>query len=100
MPISHNYCVYIMTNKHKTVLYVGVTNNLIRRVYEHYNGFDDGFTRKYNCHFLIYYEHFTQITNAIEREKQIKKWRREKKDSIISNFNPEWRFLNDDIFPE
>ncbi|MDA3905179.1 MAG: GIY-YIG nuclease family protein [Bacteroidales bacterium] len=94
---SKNYYVYFVTNIHKTVLYVGVTNNLTRRTYEHSKGLIDGFTKKYNCHYLVYYEHFTRIDYAINREKQIKKWRRSKKDELITEFNPEWRFLNDDV---
>jgi len=86
-----------MTNKHKNVVYVGVTNDIERRVYEHETGENKGFTKKYNCHYLVYYEHFTNIEDAIDREKEIKKWRREKKDSLISSFNPEWNFLNDEI---
>jgi putative endonuclease len=86
-----------MTNLHKNVLYIGVTNDLERRVYEHSTGEVNGFTKKYNCHFLIYYEHFTHIEHAIDREKEIKKWRREKKDKLISSLNPEWRFLNEEI---
>jgi putative endonuclease len=84
-----------MTNKHKNVLYVGVTNSLERRVIEHENGLVEGFTKKYNCHYLIYYEHFTDIDFAIKREKQIKGWRREKKDALIATSNPKLKFLND-----
>ena len=94
---THNYFVYFMTNKNKSVLYLGVTNDLERRVYEHENGLFSGFSKRYNCHFLIYYEHFTYIQYAIEREKEIKKWRREKKDKLISSLNPDWRFLNNEI---
>ena len=94
---THNYFVYFMTNKNKSVLYLGVTNDLERRVYEHENGIFSGFSKRYNCHFLIYYEHFTYIQYAIEREKEIKKWRREKKDKLISSLNPDWRFLNKEI---
>jgi putative endonuclease len=97
MAVSHNYFVYIMTNKHKNVLYIGVTNDIERRIYEHETGEYKGFTKKYNCHYLVYYEHFTFIEHAIEREKEIKKWRREKKDKLIMSFNPEWCFLNKDI---
>ena len=79
MRSNMRYYVYMMTNKHKNVLYVGVTNNLKRRIYEHENGLDHGFSKKYNCHFLIYYEEFRTINHAIEREKEIKGWRREKK---------------------
>ncbi len=63
----------------------------------HENGMIEGYTKKYNCHYLIYYEHFTNITDAIEREKEIKKWRREKKDRLINSFNYNWRFLNTEI---
>lgn len=96
--MNHNYHVYIITNYNKTVLYTGVTNDLKRRIYEHHNGLFEGFTKKYKCHFLIYYEHFSNINYAIMREKQIKSWRREKKDRLISSFNPEWKFLNEDIY--
>ena len=69
----HNYFVYIITNKHKNVLYIGVTNNLQHRIYEHENGLVLGFSKKYNCHYLLYYEHFQQIEHAIDCEKEIKK---------------------------
>ena len=97
MSFFHNYFVYIMTNKRKNVLYIGVTNDLERRVEEHETGKYKGFTKKYNCHYLVYYEHFTRIEHAIDREKEIKKWRREKKNKLITSFNPEWEFLNDKI---
>lgn len=97
MTVLHDNYVYIMTNKHKNVLYIGITSNLGQRVTQHENGHYDGFTKKYNCHFLIYYEHFNDIELAIAREKQIKKWRREKKNKLISSFNPEWHFLNEDV---
>ncbi|WP_319482880.1 GIY-YIG nuclease family protein [uncultured Draconibacterium sp.] len=95
---DHNYFVYIVTNKNKTVLYIGVTNDLQRRVYEHENGLIPGFTKKYNCHFLVYYEHFQNIDDAIGREKEIKKWRREKKENLIDKRNPDWKFLNSQIY--
>lgn len=95
---DHNYFVYIVTNKNKTVLYIGVTNDLQRRVYEHENGLMPGFTKKYNCHFLVYYEHFQNIDDAIEREKELKKWRREKKENLIIRNNPDWKFLNSQIY--
>lgn len=94
---GNNYYVYLMTNKYKTVLYIGVTNNLQRRVYEHQNGLIDGFTKTYNCRYLVYYEHFTRMDYAINHEKQLKKWRRSKKDDLIKGFNSEWRFLNEEI---
>ena len=96
----HNYYVYIITNKNKTVLYTGVTNDLKRRLYEHENGILPGFTKKYNCHYIIYYEHFLHIEHAIDREKEIKKWRREKKDRLITKFNSEWKFLNEEIYED
>ncbi|MGB1307396.1 MAG: GIY-YIG nuclease family protein [Oceanihabitans sp.] len=96
---SHNYYVYILTNKNKTVLYTGVTNNLKERLYYHQNPlpFSKAFTTKYKCHYLVYYEHFFEIEDAIKREKQIKGWSRNKKDNLILNFNPSLLFLNDKI---
>ena len=95
---DHNYFIYIVTNKNKTVLYIGVTNDLQRRIYEHEHGLIPGFTKKYNCHYLVYYEHFQQIDDAIGREKVLKKWRREKKEKLINEFNSKWKFLNETIY--
>lgn len=95
---DHNYFVYIVTNKNKTVLYIGVTNDLQRRIYEYENSLMPGFTQKYNCHYLVYYEHFQNIDDAISKEKELKKWRREKKLKLINEFNPEWKFLNNEIY--
>ena len=96
---THNYYVYILTNKTKTVLYTGVTNNLKDRLYFHKNPipFSKAFTAKYKCYYLVYYEHFFEIDNAIKREKQIKGWSRAKKDVLITGFNSSWRFLNDEV---
>jgi len=96
---NHNYYVYILTNKNKTVLYTGVTNNLKERLYFHKNPlpFSKAFTTRYKCFFLIYYEHFTEIEPSIKREKQIKGMSRKKKETLISKFNPNWDFLNDSI---
>ena len=74
-----------------------MTNDLERRIHEHETGMYKSFTKKYNCHYLVYYEHFTHVQNAINREKQIKKWRREKKERLINTFNPGWRFINKEI---
>lgn len=93
----HNYYVYILTTDNRKVIYTGMTNNLERRVFEHVNRLVPGFTKKYNCHNLIYYEHYNYVNNAIKREKQIKRWRREKKINLINGFNPEWRFLNNEL---
>jgi putative endonuclease len=94
-----NYYVYITTNAGKTVLYVGVTNDITIRVDQHKEnkGSNRTFTGKYYCYHLVYYEHFTSIIEAIAREKEIKKWRREKKIGLIESVNPLWRFLNDEI---
>ena len=86
-----NYYVYIMTNRHRTVLYTGITNNLPRRVYEHKNHLDKGsFTDQYNCEYLVYYEATTNVEAAIEREKQIKGIKRNRKVALIENQNPMW----------
>ena len=84
------YFVYIMSNWNDSVLYVGVTGNLPRRLYEHRNNLVDGFTKKYNVHKLVYYEHTNDIYSAISREKQLKGWTRSKKNALISKTNPEW----------
>jgi len=99
---NYNYYTYILTNRDKNVLYVGVTNDLTRRLQEHWEGKGNGtsFTSKYYCYYLVYYEHFSKVEHAIEREKEIKKWRREKKDTLITSVNPNWRFLNDEINQE
>jgi putative endonuclease len=95
------YYVYILTNRNKTTLYVGVTSRLQRRIAEHQMDSENAkksFAGKYNCYFLVYYEEFNDSRKAIEREKKIKKWRREKKNDLIAEFNPEWDFLNEGIF--
>ncbi len=92
--MSKNYYVYILTNKSNTVLYTGVTNNLERRTNEHIYKIDkSGFAERYNCDKLVYYEQTTDIEVAIEREKQIKKYKRQKKIDLINNFNPDWKNL-------
>jgi putative endonuclease len=92
---GQKHYVYVMTNRYKNVICIGVTNNLKRRVYEHENGLDKGFSKKYNCHYLIYYEEFKSINLAIKREKKLKGWRREKKDALIKSTNSQLSFLND-----
>ena len=96
---THNYYVYILTNKNKTVLYIGVTQNLKERIFQHCNPetFSNPFTKRYNCYYLLYYEHFDQIESAILREKQLKGWSRPKKEKLITEFNKEWKFLNEAI---
>lgn len=96
---ASNFFLYIMTNYTKTTMYIGVTNNLRRRVIEHEDNAvkSIGFSGRYNCRYLIYWERFERMLHAINREKQIKKWRREKKNELITNFNPSWRFLNEEL---
>ena len=89
--------VYIMTNYTNTTVYVGVTNNLVRRVYEHKNGLIEGFTKRYHLTKLVYYEQFDDITMAIAREKQLKAGSRQKKNDLINGFNKEWVDLYDSI---
>jgi putative endonuclease len=95
---NYNFYVYITTNPEKTVLYVGVTNDLRIRLHQHYEnrGNKNSFAGKYYCYNLVYYDHFSHIEHAIKREKEIKKWRREKKAALIESTNPGWGFLNDE----
>lgn len=97
-----NYFVYITTNPQKTVLYIGVTNNLKRRLTEHYEnaGKIGTFAGEYYCYKLIYWERFSNSTDAIARETQLKNWSRKKKENLIAVLNSEWRFLNIDVFSE
>ena len=101
MKLSHNYYVYITTNKNKTVLYTGVTNNLRARIETHKENatfLNPGtFTGKYNAYHLIFYEHYTDIKHAILREKEIKGWRRSKKIDLINSINKEWKFLEEEV---
>ena len=91
--MSKQYYVYILTNYTNNVFYTGVTNNLIKRIWEHKQKFVDGFTKKYNIWKLVYYEISENIETAILREKQIKNWRREKKLMLIKKVNPEFKEL-------
>jgi putative endonuclease len=88
-----NYCRYISTNKNNTVLYVGVTNNLTRRIWEHKSKLIEGFTKKYNVNKLVYFESFDKPSDAIKREKQLKAGSRKKKIELINKLNPEWKDL-------
>ena len=93
-----NYYVYILTNAHKTVTYIGITNDLVRRVFEHKNHLDkDSFTAKYNIDKLVYYESTNDVEAAISREKQLKGWIRKKKEKLIESVNPNWVDLYDSI---
>ncbi len=92
------YFVYMLTNKYHNVLYVGVTNNIRRRVFEHKRKLVYGFTSKYNCTLLVWYEQFTDVKLAITRETQIKTWQRSWKNNLIEKDNPQWRDLAADGF--
>ncbi len=92
-----NYYVYILASGRIGTLYIGVTNDIVRRVYEHKNNLIEGFTRKYHIHDLVYFELFDDIESAIQREKQLKKWNRAWKVELIEEKNPGWRDLYEDI---
>ena len=96
MPGSKTYYVYIMTNQSRT-MYVGLTNNIRRRMREHKAGLIEGFTHRYHIDTLVYFESFGDVESAIAREKQIKNWRREKKLRLINQENPDWRDLSDGL---
>lgn len=91
---NYNFFVYIMASASGT-LYIGITNNLERRVWEHKEGILEGFSKKYSCKKLIYFEHFGYIGDAISREKQLKGWRRSKKEKLIKTINRHWKDLSD-----
>ena len=93
----NQYYVYILASQRNGTLYIGVTNDLIRRVYEHRNGLVDGFTKQYKIHLLVYYEEVGDINAAISREKALKKWRREWKIDLTETFNPDWLDLYEDL---
>lgn len=93
--MTRTYYVYILANWKYTVFYTGVTNDLVRRVFEHKLKLNKGFTSKYNCHKLLYFEEFGDIMDAIHREKQIKKYKRAWKKNLINSMNPEWRDLSE-----
>ena len=95
---AHNYFIYIITNIGKTVLYIGVTNDLGTRLIQHEISAKTSkrtFAGRYNCFYLIYFERFDVIEYAIEREKEVKGWSRKKKEALIATTNPDWKFLND-----
>ena len=97
---SMNYYVYILSNITGTAIYVGVTNNLLRRMYEHRNKLDPkSFTAKYDIHKLVYYEYTNDVHAALEREKQIKGWNRARKNRLVEGMNPKWEDLYASILP-
>jgi len=92
-----NFYVYILASKRNGTLYIGITNDLLRRVYEHKNKLVKGFTEKYRVDKLVYYEYTDNVLSAIEREKKLKKWNRKWKIRLIESFNPEWKDLYQEI---
>jgi putative endonuclease len=94
---TKNYYVYILASKRNGTLYIGVTNNLKKRVYEHRNDLIEGFTKKYQVHRLVWYEHSQDIHGVIKREKQLKAWKRQWKMRLIEEMNPEWEDLYDTL---
>ena len=92
-----SYYVYLLTNWNNQVMYVGITNNLERRIYEHKEKIVKGFTKKYNVNKLVYYEQTSDVVEALNREKEIKKWRRDKKNRLVFDSNPLWQDLSKDF---
>ena len=97
MKEEKSYYVYIMANGRNGTLYIGVTNDLIRRVYEHKSNLTPGFTKTYHVHTLVYFEQTEDIESALYREKQLKWWRRQWKLNLIESVNPEWKDLWEEI---
>jgi putative endonuclease len=92
------FYVYMMTNRSRVVLYTGITNSLMRRIWQHQNGEIEGFTKTYNVTRLVYYERFNDPRDAIAREKEIKGWRRKKKNALVETMNPKWMDLSPMLF--
>ncbi|MEO0205246.1 MAG: GIY-YIG nuclease family protein [candidate division WOR-3 bacterium] len=95
--MAKNYYVYILASRKNGTLYIGITNNLAKRIYEHKNNLVNGFTQRYSVHYLVYYEIFNNAYEAITREKRLKKWKRLWKIELIRKFNPEWKDLYDEV---
>ena len=95
--MEKQFCVYLLTDKQYGTLYVGVTSNLVQRIWQHKNKLVDGFTKRYGLDKLVYFELHESADSAIQREKQIKKWTRRWKVELIQEINPTWRDLYDDI---
>jgi putative endonuclease len=92
------YYVYILASERRGTLYIGVTNDLIRRMFEHKNGLVEGFTKKYKVHLLVYYQQCENVESVIQREKQLKAWHREWKIKLIEETNPNWNDLSNSLF--
>jgi len=98
MPPEYDFWVYIIANKLNSVLYIGMPNDLERRLSEHQSGEIPGFTADYRCHKLVYWEYYSDVQEAIAREKQLKKWSRKKKVALIESMNPRWIDLCEEIY--
>jgi len=97
---SKSYWVYIISSQRKGTLYIGVTNNLQRRIYQHKNKLNEGFTKKYSICKLVYYEQYDSIEYAIAREKRLKKWKRDWKIQLIEETNHDWKDLSESLFSQ
>lgn len=95
--MERNPCVYILASKRNGTLYVGVTSNLAKRIWQHKNDLAEGFTKRYGVHFLVWYEVHESMENAIAREKAIKEWQRHWKLELVEAMNPDWRDLYEEI---
>jgi putative endonuclease len=93
---DHDYWVYILTNKHRNTLYIGITNSIQRRLYQHQCGEVEGFTKRYHLNRLVWLEHFRNVNDAIACEKKLKGWRRSRKIALVEQTNPRWLDLSDD----
>jgi putative endonuclease len=93
----NSFYVYILASRKNGTLYIGVTNDLVRRVYDHRNNAIEGFTKKYSVHTLVYYEPYKDVRDALTREKRLKKWKRQWKINLIENTNPDWKDLYSQI---
>ena len=98
--MAKDYFIYILTNWNNKVIYTGVTNNIFRRIFEHKNKLLNGFTKRYKLIKLVYYKMTTDINNTIAREKEIKKWRIEKKNRLVESTNPKWNDLTEALIDE
>jgi putative endonuclease len=97
MKREKQYYIYVLTNRTNRILYIGVTSDLARRIFEHKKKLVDGFSKKYNLNKLVYYEMTNDVNSAIRREKQLKNWHRDWKINLINQFNPEWKDLTDEF---
>jgi len=95
--MSKSYYIYILASKRNGTLYIGVTNDLVKRIYQHKNDLAESFTKKYSVHTLVYFEQTNNIESAIKREKQLKKWKRNWKLALIEKENSQWKDLYDNI---